>query len=84
MCDETNFTFIITEAADVTATIYTISGRKIQTIKAGNLPSGFQQIYWNGKDKAGDNIANGTYFYKIIANQSGKVTEKIGKIIILK
>ncbi|MBT3168645.1 MAG: T9SS type A sorting domain-containing protein [Candidatus Cloacimonetes bacterium] len=84
MCDETNFTFIMTETADVTVTIYTISGRKIRTIEAGNLSSGFQQIYWNGEDKTGDDIANGTYFYKIIANQNGKISEKIGKIIILK
>jgi len=40
----------------------------------------------DGKDGDGDRIANGTYFYKIKAKQLGnsEVTEKIGKLIILK
>lgn len=80
------FTFVITEEADVTIAIYTITGKKIKTIKAPGLSSGYNQIYWNGKDGDGDEIANNTYFYKIKAKQlsNKKVTEKIGKLIILR
>jgi hypothetical protein len=80
------FTFIITESAEVTISIFTITGRKIRTLKKVHCDSGYNQIYWDGKDGDGDRIANNTYFYKIKAKQAenGKIAEKIGKLIILK
>jgi hypothetical protein len=81
-----HFTFIITEAADVTITIYTITGRKIRTIQAPALSSGFNKVYWDGRDQDGDRLANNTYFYKISAkeNTGNSRTERIGKVVILK
>ena len=80
------FTFVITEDSDITISIYTLTGRKIKTIKQLNSPAGYNQISWNGKDADGDEIANNTYFYKIKAKQlsNNRITEKIGKLIILK
>ena len=44
------------------------------------------RIYWDGKDRDGDEIANGVYLYKIIARMQGvdKVlkAEKVGKLVI--
>ena len=86
MSDGGYFTFVITEDSDITITIYTLTGRKIKTIKQLNSLTGYNQISWDGKDDDGDEIANNTYFYKIKANQlsNNKITEKIGKLIILK
>jgi len=86
MQDDGYFTFVITEPADITITIYTITGRKIRTLKQPNCEVNFNKIYWNGRDEDGDKIANGTYFYKLKAKhlQNKKITEKIGKVIILK
>jgi len=86
MKDEGHFTFIITEDADIEITIYTITSRKIRILKKDNCGAGYNQIYWDTRDAEGDNIANNTYFYKIKAKQlsDGKITEKIGKVIILK
>lgn len=80
------FTFVITEESDITITVYTLTGRKIKTLKQINSSAGYNQIAWDGKDADGDNIANNTYFYKITAKQlsNKKITEKIGKVIILK
>ncbi|MCK4655263.1 MAG: hypothetical protein KAU01_12545, partial [Candidatus Cloacimonetes bacterium] len=80
------FTFVITEDSDITVMIYTITGKKIRTLKKPNCSAGYNQIYWDGKDGDGDKIANNTYFYKVKAKQlsNGKATEKIGKFIILK
>jgi len=80
------FTFVLTDDSDVTITIYTLTGRKIKTIKQLNTPTGYNQIYWDGKDGDGDVIANNTYFYRIKAKQllNNKITEEIGKLIILK
>jgi hypothetical protein len=80
------FTFIITEDSDITISIYTITGRKIRILKKPSCEAGYNQVYWDGRDGDGDEIANNTYFYKIKAKQlsNSKVTEKIGKVIILK
>jgi flagellar hook assembly protein FlgD len=80
------FTFVITEEAEVKVTIYTITGKKIRTLDKNQCGKGYNQIYWDGKDEDGDELANNTYFYKITADQAGssKRTEKIGKFIILK
>ncbi|MBC8415117.1 MAG: hypothetical protein ISS80_03895 [Candidatus Cloacimonetes bacterium] len=81
-----HFTFVITEDSDIAISIYTITGRKIRTLKKPSCEAGYNQIYWDGRDGDGDEIANNTYFYKIKAKQlsNSKVTEKIGKVIILK
>ena len=80
------FTFVITEDSDITISIYTITGRKIRTLKKPSCEAGYNQVYWDGRDGDGDEIANNTYFYKIKARQlsNSKVTKKIGKVIILK
>jgi len=86
MQDEGYFTFIITESADITLTLYTLTGRKIRTIKKPLSEAGYNQIYWDGKDQDGDELANNTYFWKIKAKQisNGKISEEIGTFIIFK
>jgi hypothetical protein len=86
MKDNGKFTFVITEAADVTLQIFTITGKKIREIKQFGLPANYNEIAWNGKDEDGDKLANNTYFYKLKATslQNRKTTEKIGKFIIYK
>ena len=78
------FTFTLTENSDITISIYTITGKKIKTIKEYNLATGFVKIGWDGKDADGDKIANGTYFYKVRAKDelTGESKEKIEKLII--
>ena len=80
------FTFVITENADVSVKIYTITGKKIATLTKPGCSSGYNEIIWNGKDGDGDNIANGNYFYKLRAKSglSNYSAEKLGKLIILK
>jgi len=80
------FSFLLTEAAETSLSIYTITGRKIAELSNNFSQSGYNEIAWNGRDNDGDRLANGTYFYKLRAKSEtdGKSTEKIGKLIILK
>jgi hypothetical protein len=84
------FTFSVpgdtSDLIDVTVSIYTITGRKIRTIKAPAQEIGYNQIYWDGRDGDGDRPANNTYLYKVKVKRhsDGKRAEKIGKVIILK
>ena len=77
-------TFILSVEADVTVSIYTMSGRKIRTIQDMGK-KGFNQIWWDGRDADGKSLANNTYFVKVKAKTPDKKTaEKIEKIVIYK
>lgn len=71
--------------------IYGTSGRKIRTIDDTNIfadkpmtASGYHEICWDGKDDFGDNIANGVYYYKMVAKTRNKTISKKGVIAKLK
>ena len=65
--DRTEFVYFLTvPATDVTIKIYTESGRLIKKIKHAPGNIGYNYEPWDGRDDDGDQIANGTYIYKII------------------
>ncbi|MDY0127230.1 MAG: C25 family cysteine peptidase [Candidatus Cloacimonadaceae bacterium] len=86
----TRFTYILTDSADeVYIKIYTISGRLVKTMR--HLPTGVgyheypRTVYaWDCKDEQGFILANGTYFYKVVARKGNKKIEKIMKMAILR
>lgn len=77
------FTFVLNESAELQLSLYTIRGKKIQTIKT-TASSGYNQIYWDGRDADGDFPANNTYFVKMKATSlSGKhKAESTTKLVI--
>ncbi len=65
--------------------IYTIAGRLIREIDipGSALSIGFNRIYWDGRDQDGDEIANGTYLYRLAAKYPDKTKtfdEKLAKV----
>jgi hypothetical protein len=86
----TRFTYVLTDDADeVTIKVYTVSGRLVKTFS--NLPVGVgyheypRTLYgWDCKDEAGYGLANGVYFYKVIARKGNKKIEKTMKMAVLK
>jgi hypothetical protein len=84
----TTFTFQhnLTQPVDVKINIYTIAGRKVQQLEEKNINEKFVKIYWDGTDGDGDQMANGTYLYKlIVSTTNGEFTQSvIGKMAIIK
>jgi hypothetical protein len=77
------FTFVLSDAAEVKLSIYTVRGKKLRTINFSGL-EGYNQIPWDGRDADGDHLANNTYFIKLTAkslNGRGKA-EKTEKLVI--
>ncbi|MCF7919292.1 MAG: hypothetical protein K9N06_05210 [Candidatus Cloacimonetes bacterium] len=85
MSDEGYFTFVLTAEAEVTINIYTISGRKIKSLK-NFCNTGYNQIFWDCRDADGDRIANNNYLYRIKAKntETGRTARETGKLVILK
>jgi len=82
---ETYFTFNITGSKlpeEAVIKVYTIAGRMIQEIRLpqGILFPGFNRIRWDGKDRDGDELANGIYLYKVLMTSEGKSIEVIQKL----
>lgn len=86
---DTYFTFVLVGASvpdEMRIRIYTVAGRRIRDIEvsANSLRIGFNQVYWDGRDSDGDEIANGYYFYELIATHGGKTHSAIQKLVKLR
>jgi hypothetical protein len=86
--DNTTFTFQhnINQQIEVKINIYTVSGRMIQQIENNMINDRFVKIFWDGRDKDGDKVANGTYLYKIVVKSSDGEFNKsvLGKLAVLR
>ena len=86
MKGETNFVFSLqgeTSAVNSKIKIYTTAGRLIREIDF-TPNTGYNQIFWDGKDSDGDFIANGTYLYKFVIDSDIKVETQIQKLVVLR
>lgn len=84
----TQFTFEINQLSVVTIKIYSVAGRLIHTFEDiyVDQPGLFATPLWDGRDELGDPLANGVYFYKVIARNlaetDSKTVQKVGKMVI--
>jgi flagellar hook assembly protein FlgD len=72
---------------EVQIQIFTISGRIVKTINRSMSNCGFRTpgIPWDGRDEFGDQLAKGTYIYRVTATTpEGKKAEKFEKLVLLK
>ncbi|HLF14428.1 MAG TPA: FlgD immunoglobulin-like domain containing protein, partial [Bacteroidota bacterium] len=73
-----------TSAVDVEVKIYTVAGRLINSLEESGFDDRFVKIRWDGRDREGDEVANGVYLYKVIARTvDGKYSgEALGKLSV--
>ena len=69
---ETWIPYQLATPAEVTLTIYTADGKVVRTMALGNMPAGIYQnksraAYWDGKNKIGEPVASGVYYYTLTA-----------------
>jgi len=72
---------------DVQVQIFTVSGRLVKTISQEVPTAGFRVdgIFWDGRDDFGDELARGTYLYRLsIQTPDGSYAEQTEKLVILK
>ena len=69
---ETEITCELTGAADeMTVKIYSLSGRLVREFTEP-ARAGFTMISWDGRDRDGDEVANGVYYCKIRVRAAGE------------
>ena len=87
MTDASRFTFMLQndKSALVQIKIYTVAGRLIRLIDAGYMSVGYNETdVWDGTDEYGEKLANGTYFYKIIADDGEEKAEVVEKLVVMR
>lgn len=84
----TTFTFQhnLSSSFNVKIKVYTVAGRLIKQIENWNLFDKFVKIDWDGRDEDGNQIANGTYLYKLIVESiDGQFKENVlGKLAVIR
>jgi len=84
----TEFTFRQNQSGllNVTVKVYTVAGRLIQTLTTTSAGESFVRVPWDGRDRDGDILANGVYFYKVLVSTAdGRFSsEALGKLAIVK
>ncbi len=76
----TQFTFELTQPADISIAIFTLGGRKIMQFESEYFSIGFHAIDWDGKDAFGDKLANGVYLYRLKAVGDEETASFIGRL----
>ena len=82
--DKTQFSFEITQGADIVINIYTLSGLKVNTISSGYFNEGFGIIDWDGTDRFGQILSNGVYLFQMKASNNNQKINFTGRIAIIR
>jgi hypothetical protein len=91
MKDKTKFAFLLTGSSDNLPTefkikIYTVAGRLVRDLDV--LPAiqgvGYSSVEWDGRDKDGDQLANGVYIYRVVIRSKDKTITKTEKLAIVR
>lgn len=71
--DETFFSFSVNSnrLTDVLLRVFTVSGTLVYERRERDLAPGYYQWKWDGRDQAGQDVANGVYIFRIASVASG-------------
>jgi hypothetical protein len=51
----------------VSLVVYNVKGEKVRELVGRDQPQGRYEVYWDGRDFAGNPAASGVYFYRLVA-----------------
>ena len=74
---ETTIEYSIPKRGKVLLTIFDVLGRKVKTLVDKEQNPGNHKVSWDSKDKAGNYVSSGTYFYRIEYENKFVATKKL-------
>ncbi|GEM_PF-709298 len=60
--------FTLPEASRTTVAVYSLTGRLVRELVNREMAAGKHAVSWNGQDQAGNIVAAGTYFYRLVVH----------------
>jgi hypothetical protein len=73
----TAITFTLAEAGPVKLQIYSVGGRLVRTLQDEWTAAGVHEITWNGLDRAGREVASGSYLIKMTTSDRSETQRVI-------
>ncbi|HET9233641.1 MAG TPA: C25 family cysteine peptidase, partial [Candidatus Eisenbacteria bacterium] len=80
---DTDVVFTLDRDVQVTLRIYSVSGRLVQHTTLSGAP-GQNGYHWNGRDQAGDPVANGVYLLQLSAPGSDESVKHMERLVVLR
>jgi hypothetical protein len=83
----TSIAFSLSRRSEVSLEVYDLRGRRVRTLLGGEiLEPGTHAQEWNGRDRDGNGVASGVYFYRLRARpvDGGTFFEDSRRMILLK
>jgi hypothetical protein len=72
----TEIEFGVPRATGVRLAVYSVDGRLVRTLADETFPGGYHTVTWRGEDTAGNSVADGVYFYRLMT-QDETLTRKM-------
>jgi hypothetical protein len=72
----TEIAFEVASRARVSMRVFNVAGQLVRTLVDGEMEAGPHWVSWDGRDRAGRQVASGVYFYKMEAGPY-KATNKM-------
>jgi hypothetical protein len=63
--------------AEVRLVIYNVLGQQVRTLISGQVPAGYHQAVWDGRNNADDQLGSGVYLYIFQAGEFKQVRKMI-------
>lgn len=79
-CLESELSFTLPERGRIELAVYGVDGRLVRTLASGTAGPGTAAVTWDGKDEAGNRVASGLYFVRLVACDE----ERRGKLVVLR
>jgi hypothetical protein len=78
--ERTRLNYILSDAGQVTVTVFTLDGDVVQVLQRGRQNPGDYTVNWDGRNRAGNAVARGIYFIRIVAPG----IDEIRKVMVVK
>jgi hypothetical protein len=62
----TTIRFTLPTRAQVNLTVFDVNGRRVITLVDGVMSAGLSSVVWDGRDRRGNQVSSGVYFYRIV------------------
>lgn len=80
----TNLRFDVDEPAQVTLTVYTVTGQQVRRLIAEPMAAGAYETTWDGRDETGHNSASGVYIAALEVVSTSGVTRQTQRMTLLR
>ena len=78
--ESVSLSFALSSPTFVDLSVYNVKGQIIRRLSNEDMGMGEHTLFWDGKDKSGNSVVSGIYFYKFISDD----IQETGRLLLVK